>query len=220
MFTGLIEAIGEAREIRHVGSEAGLTLMVPSSFSDCRPGDSIAVDGVCLTISDRKGNLLHLDLSRETLERSTLGGLKAGSMVNLERAMMVSDRLGGHLVSGHIDGTGILKSIDAEGRSWLIQISLEPSLSRYLIEKGSIAVDGISLTINSCTANTFSVAIIPQTARQTTLLRKKPGDKVNLEIDMISKYIEKFISEKQGAISNKPRSGIDRDMLSKYGFGD
>jgi riboflavin synthase len=220
MFTGLIEAIGEAREIRRVGSEATITLQVPSSFSDCRPGESIAVDGVCLTITDIRGNLLRLDVSRETLERSTLGELKGGGMVNLERAMRLSDRLGGHLVSGHVDDTGIVKRIEKEGRSWSIQISLDPSLGRYLIEKGSIAVDGISLTINSPTANSFSVAVIPQTASLTTLLRKKAGDKVNVEIDMISKYIEKFLNKEEGTMPKEPRSGIDRDMLIRYGFGE
>lgn len=220
MFTGLIEAIGEARDIKRLGLEATLTLQVPSSFSDCRPGDSIAVDGVCLTITDIRGNLFTLDISGETLQRSTLGELKGGVMVNLERAIRLSDRLGGHLVSGHIDDTGILKKIDRQGRSWLIQISLDPSLSRYLIEKGSIAVDGISLTINSCKANSFSVAIIPQTARMTALLRKKVGDKVNIEIDMISKYIEKFINHEERTVHNEPPSKIDRDMLIRYGFGE
>jgi riboflavin synthase len=162
LFTGLIEAIGEVREIRRAGSEATLTLQVPSSFSDCRPGDSIAVDGVCLTITGIRGDLLDLDLSRVTLERSTLRELKAGGVVNLERPVRLSDRLGGHLVSGHVDGTGVLKGIKREGRSWLIQINIDPSLSRYLIEKGSIAVDGISLTITGCSDNSFSVAIIPE----------------------------------------------------------
>ncbi len=220
MFTGLIEAIGEVKEIRRAGSEATLMLRMPSSFSDCRPGDSLAVDGVCLTITGIRVNLLDLDLSRETLERSTLGDLKAGSMVNLERAMRLSDRLGGHLVSGHVDGTGILKSIKREGRSWLIQISLDPSLGRYLIGKGSIAVDGISLTVNNCTENTFIVAIIPETMRKTTLLRKRAGDTVNVEIDMISKYIEKFIDQREETGSKEPRSTIDRDMLTSFGFGD
>jgi riboflavin synthase len=220
MFTGLIEAIGEIRSIRRLGSEAILALQVPSSFSECRPGDSIAVDGVCLTITDIRGDLFTLDISGETLERSTLGELKGGGMVNLERAMRLSDRLGGHLVSGHVDDTGILKRIDRQGRSWLIQISLDPSLGRYLIEKGSIAVDGISLTIAQCTADFFTVAIIPQTERMTTLLRKQVGDKVNIEIDMISKYIEKLLNKDQVPIAKESPSRINRDMLMRYGFGE
>jgi riboflavin synthase len=220
MFTGLIEAIGEVKEIRRAGSGATLMLRMPPSFSDCSPGDSIAVDGVCLTITDIRGNVSSLDISMETLERSTLGELKAGGMVNLERAMRLSDRLGGHLVSGHVDGTGILKSIGREGRSWLIRISLDPSLGRYLIEKGSIGVDGISLTVNNCTEDSFRVAVIPETMRKTTLLRKRAGDTVNIEIDMISKYIEKLIDRREGTTSKEPRSRIDRDMLASFGFGD
>jgi riboflavin synthase len=220
MFTGLIEAIGETRDMKRLGSEATLTLQVPSSFSECRPGDSIAVDGVCLTITGIRGSLITLDISGETLERSTLGDLKAGGMVNLERAMRLSDRLGGHLVSGHVDDTGILKRIERQGRSWLIQIGLDPSLGRYLIEKGSIAVDGISLTVNRCTGDSFTVAIIPQTESMTTLVRKKVGDKVNIEIDMISKYIEKFVKNEETAMPNETPSRIDRDMLMRYGFGE
>lgn len=220
MFTGLIEAIGEVREIRRAGPDAVLALTVPSSFSDCRIGDSIAVDGVCLTITDIRRDLVQVDLSRETLERSTLGELRTGSTVNLERAIRLSDRLGGHLVSGHIDGTGTVNKTERQGRSWLVQIGLDPSLSRYLIEKGSIAVDGISLTIAECTAHSFSAAVIPQTAAETTLLKKTAGGKVNVEIDMIAKYIEKLINKKESSISEEPRSRIDRDMLSKFGFGD
>lgn len=220
MFTGLIEAIGEARDIRRLGSEVILTLQVPSLFSDCHTGDSIAVDGACLTITDIRGNLFTLDISGETLQRSTLGELKGGGMVNLERAMRLSDRLGGHLVSGHVDDTGILKRIEREGRSWLIQVDLDPSLGRYLIEKGSIAVDGVSLTINRCTGDSFTVAIIPQTEMMTTLLRKKVGNKVNIEIDMISKYVEKFINNKERTIPTDAPSRIDRDMLTRYGFGE
>jgi len=220
MFTGLIEGIGEVREVRRAGADAAIALGLPASFSDCRIGDSISVDGVCLTITEIKGDLIQVDLSRETLDRSTLGELKTGSKVNLERAMRLSDRLGGHLVSGHIDGTGTLKSIQKQGKSWLIQISLDASLSRYLIEKGSIAVDGISLTITSCTADSFSVAVIPQTGAETTLLKKTAGSTVNLEIDMIAKYIEKLLTANDSSISEQPRSRIDRDMLARFGFGD
>jgi riboflavin synthase len=220
MFTGLIEAIGEVREIRRAGSGAILTLRMPPSFTDCRTGDSISVDGVCLTITGITGDLSTLDISAETLARSTLGNCKAGGMVNLERAIRLSDRLGGHLVSGHVDGTGILRRMERQGGSWLIQISLDTSLGRYLIQKGSIAVDGISLTINNCTEDSLSLAIIPETMRKTTLLKKKTGDAVNIEIDMISKYVEKFIDQREASTPREQRSRIDRDMLTSFGFGD
>lgn len=220
MFTGIVEGIGEVRDIRLLGSEATITVKVPSFFSDCHPGDSIAVDGVCLTITSVKGNLLALDVSPETLTRSTLGTIKPGGMVNLERALKLSDRLGGHLVSGHVDGTGMLEKIEREQRSWTIQIGIDQSLSRYLIEKGSISVDGISLTINRCMGNSFTVTIIPQTASLTTLLKKKVGNRVNIEIDMISRYIERLLFHEKLTMPKEPLSKIDRDMLIRYGFGE
>jgi len=220
MFTGIIEGIGEVKSIRRLGAESVCILQVPAFFSDCHPGESIAVDGVCLTITEIKGELFTLDISAETLSRSTLGKLKQGEMINLERALRLSDRLGGHLVSGHVDGTGIVEKIERFQRSWIIHISLDQSLSRYLIDKGSIAVDGISLTINKCMKTSFDVTIIPQTSHNTTLFQKKIGDRVNIEIDLISKYIEKFILNDRTVISKEKPSRIDRDMLIKYGFGE
>jgi len=220
MFTGIVEGIGEVKNIRRLGSEVTYIIRVPAFFSDCHPGDSLAVDGVCLTITMVKGDLFTLDISPETLKRSTLGKIKQGEMVNLERALRLSDRLGGHLVSGHVDGTGIIEKIERFQRSWIIHISLDQSLSRYLIDKGSIAVDGISLTINRCMKTSFDVTIIPQTAHNTTLFQKDVGDRVNIEIDLISKYIEKFFLNDRTAISKEKPSRIDRDMLIRYGFGE
>jgi len=220
MFTGIVEGIGEVKSIRRSGAEAVCILRVPAFFSDCHPGESIAVDGVCLTITDIKGELFTLDISAETLNRSTLGRLKQGEMINLERALRLSDRLGGHLVSGHVDGTGIIEKIERFQRSWIIHICLDQSLSRYLIDKGSIAVDGISLTINRCMKASFDVTIIPQTANNTTLFQKEVGDRVNIEIDLISKYVEKFFLNDRTAISKEKPSRIDRDMLIRYGFGE
>lgn len=220
MFTGIVEGIGTVRKIRFLGSEAIVTIGVPASFSDCHPGDSLSVDGVCLTITGVKRDLFTLDVSAETLKRSTLGTIKQGAVVNLERALRLSERLGGHLVSGHVDGTGTLEKIEKMQRSWIIQIGIDEPLRRYLIEKGSVAVDGISLTINRCMGDSFDVTIIPQTASITTILRKRVGDRVNIEIDMISKYVEKFLSHDKAAMLKGPASRIDRDMLIRYGFGE
>lgn len=218
MFTGIVEGVGEVRNIRKIGSEAVFTVKVPAFFSDCRPGDSIAVDGVCLTITKIIGGMFSLDISSETLMRSTLGALKQGEMVNLERALRLSDRLGGHLVSGHVDGTGIIERIERLQGSWIIQISIHQSLSRYLIEKGSIAIDGISLTINRFAGASFDVNIVPQTGRVTTIIKKRVGQKVNIEIDLFSKYIEKLLFHDKSAVSRETPSRIDRDMLIRYGF--
>ena len=220
MFTGIVEGIGKARSIRLSGSEATFIIGVPDFFSDCHPGDSLSVDGVCLTITSIRGDLFTLDVSAETLKRSTLDTIKQGGMVNLERALRLSDRLGGHLVSGHVDGWGIIEKIGRLQRSWIIQIGIDQSLRRYLIEKGSIAVDGISLTINRCMGASFDVTIIPQTASITTIIRKRVGNRVNIEIDLISKYIEKFLFHDRGAMPKEPLSRIDRDMLIRYGFGE
>ncbi len=219
MFTGIVEGIGEVREIRLLGSEATIIIRAPALFSDCHPGDSLAVDGVCLSITGVKGDLFDLDISAETLRISTLDKVRKGGMVNLERALRLFDRLGGHLVAGHVDGTGIIKRIERLQRSWIIQISIDPSLSRYLIEKGSIAVDGISLTINRCKGDSFDVTIIPQTASVTAIAKKRVGSRVNIEIDLISKYIERFLLHDRRAISEETPSGIDRDMLIRSGFG-
>jgi riboflavin synthase len=182
-------------------------------------GDSIAVDGACLTVTAAQRDQVTLDISSETLEKTTLGTLKAGDRVNLERALRLSDRLGGHLVSGHIDGTGIVERIEKLERSWRMRIGIDQALSRYLVEKGSVAIDGISLTVNRCEETSFWITIIPQTAKETTILKKKAGDKVNIEIDMISKYVEKLVGHTRSAVSEKKPTGIDRDMLSRYGFG-
>ena len=220
MFTGIIEGTGEVRSVRKMGTETACVIKVPDFFSDCNKGDSIAVDGVCLTIADMEKNLSTLDVSSETLNRSTLGTLKQGDIVNLERALRLSDRLGGHLVSGHVDGTGTIERIEKLQRSLLVRISLDKSLSRYLIEKGSIAVDGISLTVNRCAGDSFDVTIIPQTASTTTILKKKVGSRVNIEIDLISKFIEKHCLQYRAAISKEIPTGITRDMLARYGFGE
>jgi len=218
MFTGIVEGIGEIRTIRRVGGEATFTIRVPALFSDCHPGDSLTIDGVCLTITGLKGDLFTLDVSAETLKRSTLGKLRRGEVVNLERALRLSDRLGGHLVSGHVDGTGTVERVERLQRSWIMRIGIDKFLSGYLIDKGSIAVDGISFTINRCVGTSFDITIVPHTANVTTISRKRVGDEVNIEIDLISKYVERFLCDR-GAVSKETASRIDREMLMRYGLG-
>lgn len=220
MFTGLVEGIGKVKAINRTRGDMTLTLVPLFDMSDCRVGDSISVNGVCLTITSVKAGALSMDVSRETLSRSTMGRLKGGDEVNLERSLRLADRLGGHLVSGHIDGVGkILKKEQKQG-SWLFRIGIDEALARYTIEKGSIAVDGISLTINDCQDTHFEVNIIPQTAQQTTILKKKAGDLVNIETDMIGKYVEKFFQKGKLSRQEKGSSLIDEEMLRKYEFGD
>jgi riboflavin synthase len=217
MFTGLVEGVGRIKGIRRKQEEMQLMILPPFSASACRPGDSISVDGVCLTVTHLAGDLLAVDVSAETLSRSTLGLLKQDDAVNLERALKVSDRLGGHLVAGHVDGIGKILQKERRHRSWFFRIGIDRSLSRYTIEKGSIAVDGISLTINHCEDRFFEVNIIPHTASETTLQRKKVGDLVNIETDMLAKYVEKFV---KGQDQKEKKSTIDMDTLRKHGFGD
>ncbi|KPK29523.1 MAG: riboflavin synthase subunit alpha [Nitrospira bacterium SG8_3] len=220
MFTGLVEGIGDVKEIQRVREDMRLTILPLFDMSDSRQGDSISVNGVCLSITGMQGGAFSMDVSGETLSRSAMGQLKPGDKVNLERALRLGDRLGGHLVSGHVDGVGKILKKEQKERSWLFRVGIDEALTRYTIAKGSIAVEGISLTINDCQDTYFEVNIIPQTAQETTILQKRVGDLVNIETDMIGKYVEKFF-QKQGAPKEKERSSrIDEEMLRKHGFGD
>ena len=221
MFTGLIEGIGKVESVRRLGDDMKITISASFDVSGCRIGDSISVDGVCLTITDLAKNGFSMDVSGETLSRSTLRWLGRGEGVNLERALRLSDRLGGHLVSGHVDGIGRILQKTAQQRSWLIKIGVDNQVSRYIIEKGSVAVDGISLTINKCGIDFFEINIIPQTSKATTLLTKKVGSPVNIETDLIGKYVEKFFLADEAANKKKASStNITLETLIKQGFGD
>jgi riboflavin synthase len=217
MFTGLVEGIGRIKGIQRRQGEMQMMILPPFAAEACRAGDSIAVDGVCLTVTHLTGDLLGVEVSGETLSRSTLGLLNQDDAVNLERALKVSDRLGGHLVSGHVDGIGKILQKERRQRSWFYRIGIDRSLSRYTIEKGSVAVDGISLTINHCVDRFFEVNIIPHTATETTLQRKKVGDLVNIETDMLAKYVEKFV---KGQGKEEEKATIDMETLRKHGFED
>ncbi len=189
-------------------------------MSDCRLGDSVSVNGVCLTITGIKEETLSMYASQETVSLTTIGSLKRGDYVNLERALSLGDRLGGHMVSGHVDGVGRILKKEKVRESWIIRIEIDEGLARYTIDKGSIAVDGISLTINRCQDRFFEVNIIPQTGMETTILKKKAGDYVNIETDLVAKYLEKFLRKGGSAEKDGPASSINREMLERYGFGD
>jgi riboflavin synthase len=220
MFTGLIGGIGKVKSIRRLCADAKLDIGCPFSMEEVKVGESISVDGVCLTVTRISADSFEADVSGETLSRSTLVSVGPGDAVNIERALRLSDRLGGHLVSGHVDGIGKILSKQMKERSWQMRIGIEEALSRYTIEKGSIAVDGISLTINRCEKGFFEVNIIPQTARGTTILEKRVGDLVNIETDMIGKYIDKLFSGNKVEKEEKQRTGITLDLMKEKGFGD
>jgi len=193
MFTGIVEELGEVVAIERQSDAARFTIRGPLVTSDAGHGDSIAVNGVCLTVVDLVDGTFTADVMAETLDRSSLGALAPGSPVNLERPVTLSARLGGHLVQGHVDGTGtVLERIPAE--HWeVVRVALPKGLARYVVEKGSITVDGVSLTVMAVGPDWFSVSLIPTTLALTTLGRKGPGDPVNLEVDIVAKYVEKLM---------------------------
>jgi riboflavin synthase len=192
MFTGIVEELGEVVELAVLGDSAQLTVRSPRVIEDAVHGASIAVNGVCLTVVEVGDGTFTADVMRESLERSTLGGLGAGARVNVERPVRVSDRLGGHIVQGHVDGVDEIHS-RTPGERWdVVRIGLPPQLARYVVEKGSIAVDGVSLTVSGVGDGWFEVSLIPTTLDLTTLGLRKPGDWVNLEVDVIAKYVERL----------------------------
>lgn len=195
MFSGIIETTGTITAIEQMNEGARLFLTSQLPLTEVSLGESICVNGTCLTVTVIGDTTLSFDVSAETLRCTNLGGLRSGSLANLERSLRVSDRLSGHVVSGHVDGVGSVKSIQSEGDSFLYTFTVPTELGRYLIEKGSVAVDGISLTVFRCQPTEFTCAIIPHTHHVTTLHARKPGDKVNIENDMQGKYIEKFMQE-------------------------
>lgn len=215
MFTGLIEETGTLARLDGSARGARLTVRCRKVLENTRVGDSIATNGVCLTVVGLTGDSFSADVMAESLRRSGLGALRPGDPVNLERAMAADGRFGGHIVSGHIDGTGTVRALEPEGDAavW-VTIDAPPQILRYVVEKGSIAIDGISLTVAYVDAACFKVSIIPHTGAETTLLRRRPGDAVNLECDILAKYVEKLMQP-----SEAPRkSGITLDFLAQNGF--
>ncbi|GGS54243.1 riboflavin synthase subunit alpha [Planobispora rosea] len=193
MFTGIIEELGEISSVEPLPDAARLTVRGKVVTADARHGDSIAVNGVCLTVVETDGEVFTADVMKETLKRSSLGALRPGSPVNLERAVRADQRLGGHIVQGHVDGTGVLLSREPAEHWEVVRISLPAELNRYVVEKGSIAVDGVSLTVTAVDGEAFSVSLIPTTLELTTLGAKRPGDPVNLEVDVIAKHVERLV---------------------------
>jgi riboflavin synthase len=194
MFTGIIEEVGEVVELKDTGAFRSILVRGRSVFDDLRHGSSIAVNGVCLTVRSRDADTFSAEMSRETLDRTSLGNLVKGAIVNLERPMRGDSRFGGHIVQGHVDGLGRIRRFDRAGDAWMLEVECPAAASRYIVEKGSIAVDGISLTVASMLdSGVFSVAIIPHTFENTNLKAVKPGDPVNLEYDVLAKYVENLI---------------------------
>ncbi|MGO8989321.1 MAG: riboflavin synthase [bacterium] len=213
MFTGIIEGRGKVMRVEYQGQEKRLAIGLPPHLTEVQLGDSINVNGVCLTVVRNKEQVIELDLSQETLERTVLGELKEGDQVNLERALRLTDRLGGHIVTGHIDGIGVIVEKRKERDFFQLRIKIPEPVSRYVVQKGSIAIDGISLTVNEHWREEVQITLIPYTIEKTTLKDKKAGDRVNLEADILGKYVEKLIGQ-----GNKKSGEMDRSFLIEHGF--
>ena len=193
MFTGIVEELGTVAAVEVLPDAQRLTVYGPLVCADARPGDSIAVNGCCLTVVGDATDVFSADVMQETLDKTCLGSLEVGDKVNLERAVTPATRLGGHIVQGHVDATGVLASRESSQHWEIVKISIPEAISRYLVPKGSITVDGVSLTVVEVETQAFTVSLIPETLARTTLGFKKPGDVVNLEIDVIAKYVEKLV---------------------------
>lgn len=215
MFTGLIEEIGEIKSIQKGAKSARITIKARNILEGTKIGDSINTNGVCLTVTEFNKNSFSVDVMAETIRSSNLGKLKPGSTVNLERALRLSDRLGGHIVSGHIDGTGTIVDFYNEDNATWVSIETTVEILKYIVHKGSITIDGISLTVAYVDEKNFKVSIIPHTKGETTLLNKNIGDEVNLECDMLAKYVEKLLKYGEAPKEKKP---ISRDFLLENGF--
>ncbi len=216
VFTGLIEGTGIIRKIDSRGVDKRIYVQPNFEMVQVVIGESISVDGACLTVTEWNGSMFSADVSAETLSRTTLGSKSIGDHVNLERALKVGDRLGGHIVLGHVDCVGILRKRYTEGNSIRLVFEIPAGLMKYIIEKGSVAINGVSLTVNSVGYNTFDINIIPHTANITTIGELQAGDRVNIEVDVIGKYVEKLLGPWKGKTTEG--SLITQEMLKKYGF--
>lgn len=218
MFTGIVEELGQIRKIQKGRSSAVLEIEARKVLEGTRVGDSICVSGVCLTVTSLEGGRFTADVMHETLNRSALQNARPGSLVNLERAMAADGRFGGHIVAGHVDGTGRIRGIEKDDNAVWYTIGAGDEILRYVVEKGSIAIDGISLTVAKVGEGWFSISAIPHTIRETTLQAKHQGDLVNLENDVIGKYVEKLLGLAPAGEQTGEKSRITREFLSRYGF--
>ncbi len=217
MFTGLIEEIGVVENVRTGSNYASIEIKAEKILEGTELGDSIATNGVCLTVTSLSGKGFTVDIMPESMNRSNLKDVKRGSEVNLERAMKSGDRFGGHIVSGHIDGTGKIKSIKKDGNAHWVTVEADPEIMRYIVFKGSVTLDGTSLTVADVDDKSFKVSIIPLTGEETTLLKKSPGDDLNIECDLIGKYVEKLLAPVRED-KQKKSGGIDENFLRENGF--
>lgn len=216
MFTGIIEATGVISAIRRQGTELSLTVSSTQlDFSDVKLGDSIATSGVCLTVTALGQQSFQADLSGETLSRTLFGQYRQGQLVNLEKALLPTTRLGGHLVSGHVDGIASVVQIEKTGQSWQIWLQPPAGLSRYIAEKGSVTVDGISLTVNELKGDLFRLTIVPHTARETTIQQFRNGSQLHLEVDLLARYLERLL---QGRQPSADTSSVTMNLLQQSGF--
>jgi len=215
MFTGIIEEIGTLSRIERGASFCHLTIQASRVLEDCKDGDSIAVNGICLTVTRHSANSFVVDAMAETVRRTNLGNLKSGDRVNLERSLRVIDRMGGHIVAGHVDGVGTIAGLRTEDIATIMTVSLSPALTKYIAVKGSVCIDGVSLTVTEVSNSSFQVSLIPYSKENSTLGLKRAGDSVNIEVDMLARYLERLISYSE---DNSAGGNIDQDFLRKHGF--
>lgn len=218
MFTGIVEEAGTIKKLMFSGNSGQIAVRAKKVLEGTQIGDSIAVNGICLTVTSLQADGFTADVMAETVRRSSLAECRAGDEVNLERAMAANGRFGGHIVSGHIDGTGVITSYRIEENAVWVTIETAPEILRLIVEKGSICIDGISLTVAKVGDTEFQVSVIPHTGEETTLLKKKPGSRVNLENDIVGKYIQKLMGLEPGSKGNSQSSGITMEFLEEYGF--
>lgn len=219
MFTGLVEETGIIRSVRQAGKSLHLTVGARAVLEGIKLGDSIAVNGVCLTVVRFDSDAFTADVMPETYNKTNLKSLPAGSAVNLERTMALGDRFGGHIVQGHVDGVGTIRSLKQDEIAWWVSVAAPPEILRYIVAKGSITIDGISLTVVDVDDEQFQVSLIPHSWAITSMKNRKVGDPVNLEVDILAKYVEKMLAGRLSSAPTPRRSGITEEFLREHGFG-